>query len=129
MFEHHNQPLLHSLEWISRIIKSVWLAGIIVLSTLIIGIAGYHFIGGLAWVDAILESSMILGGMGAIAPMNTDAIKLFASIYALFSGFVVLTSAAIIIAPWLHRLLHHFHSTKGIADKNPKQQEIKHTKD
>jgi hypothetical protein len=75
-----------------------------------IGIVGYHVLGGLSWIDAVLEASMILGGMGTVAPMNNDAVKIFASVYALFSGFVALSSMAVIIGPWLHRLLHHLHA-------------------
>jgi hypothetical protein len=55
---------------------------------------------------------MILGGMGAIAPMTNDTVKLFASAYALLSGFVILSSAAIIVSPWLHRILHHLHKNE-----------------
>jgi len=105
-FERYSEPVLPHALWLRRICKSVWLAFVIILIALAIGVVGYHCIGGLPWVDAILESSMILGGMGAVAHMDTTAIKLFASAYALFSGFVVLTTAAIILAPWLHRLLH-----------------------
>lgn len=52
---------------------------------------------------------MILGGMGAVAPMHDDATKLFASFYAMFSGFVVLTTTGLLLAPWLHRLVYHTH--------------------
>ena len=94
----------------------MWLAAIVVTVALLIGVLGYHGLGGLSWVDSILEASMILGGMGAIAPMHNDAVKLFASGYALLSGLVVLSTTGIIMAPWLHRLLHHFHRQK--IDKN-----------
>jgi len=81
----------------------------LVLGSLSFGVLGYHLIGKLGWVDALLEASMILGGMGAIAPMHDDATKIFASFYALFSGFVVLTTTGLLLAPWLHRLLYHTH--------------------
>ena len=63
----------------------------------------------LGWIDALLEASMILSGMGPVAPMQNETVKIFASFYALISGFVLLTSASIVIAPVLHRFLHHFH--------------------
>ncbi len=109
-FEHHSQPLLPLSSWLIRVIKSIWLAFFIVVIALSIDILGYHNLGQLSWIDSILEASMILGGMGAIAPMKTDAVKLFASAYSLLSGLVVLSTMGIIIGPWLHRMLHHFHS-------------------
>ena len=73
------------------------------------GIIGYHFLGHLNWVDSLLEASMILGGMGPVAAMSNDEVKIFASLYALFSGLVILTTSGIILAPWLHRLMYHTH--------------------
>jgi hypothetical protein len=70
---------------------------------------GYHFIAGLAWVDAILNAAMILGGMGPVDPILTTEGKLFAAGYALFSGVVFLVAAGVFGAPLLHRILHHFH--------------------
>ncbi len=69
-------------------------------------------------MDALLEASMILGGMGAVAPMQTDAIKLFASFYALMSGLIIVTSTGIFLTPFLHRLLHHFHAEVKEAEED-----------
>lgn len=74
-----------------------------------IGILGYHDLVGQAWIDAVLNSAMILGGMGPVDPIHTDTGKLFAALYALFSGIVFLVAAGVIVAPLLHRVLHHFH--------------------
>ena len=70
---------------------------------------GYHMLGGLQWVDAFLEASMILGGMGPVNPLPSDAAKIFASFYALFSGVVFISVMGIMLAPLLHRVLHKFH--------------------
>jgi hypothetical protein len=75
----------------------------------LIGILGYRELEGMAWIDAILNAAMILGGMGPVDPLKTDAGKLFASFYALFSGIVFLVVASLLVAPIFHRLLHHFH--------------------
>jgi hypothetical protein len=85
----------------------------VVGGALAIGVLGYHYLGDISWIDSFLEASMILGGMGAISPMQNDAVKIFASVYALFSTFVVLGIAVILWAPWAHRLLHHFHAEIG----------------
>ena len=85
------------------------LAVAIVIFSLGSGMLGYHLVAHLAWMDAFLNASMILTGMGPVTPMTTDAGKLFAGIYALYSGVAFLTSVGIIAAPLLHRGLHRFH--------------------
>ena len=71
-----------------------------------IGVLGYHYIGELKWIDSIYNASMILTGMGPVNEMKTNAAKLFASIYAIFSGVIFLSTVAIFFAPFAHRLMH-----------------------
>lgn len=77
--------------------------------SLAIGSAGYHVFAGLDWLDATLNASMILTGMGPIAPLTTPGGKLFGIVYSLFSGVAFLTIAAVIMGPVVHRFLHRFH--------------------
>ena len=70
---------------------------------------GYHFLEGLSWLDALLNASMILSGMGQVTTLQTTAGKLFASFYALFSGVAFLTTVGVLLAPVFHRFLHKFH--------------------
>jgi hypothetical protein len=109
MYEHHSQPLISQAKWLLRLARSFRLALIVVGTALLIGILGYHFLGALGWVDSFLEAAMILGGEGPVAALQNDAVKIFASVYALFSGFVLLAAAGFVVAPILHRLMHHFH--------------------
>jgi hypothetical protein len=74
-----------------------------------LGILGYHFIAGFNWVDSLLNAAMILTGMGPVGTLNSDAAKLFASAYALFSGVVFITATGILLTPIFHRVLHRFH--------------------
>jgi hypothetical protein len=74
-----------------------------------IGVLGYHYINDLPWMDALLNASMILTGMGPIDAMKTDAAKLFASFYSIFSGVVFLSTVAVFLAPIAHRFLHKLH--------------------
>lgn len=74
-----------------------------------IGTVGYHEAGHLAWLDAFLNASMILSGMGPVDRMETETAKLFSALYALFSGLVFVGIMGIVLAPWVHRLLHRFH--------------------
>ena len=83
-------------------------AGIILFS-LCIGILGYHYLESLSWIDSLLNASMILGGMGPVNPLQTNAGKIFASFYALYSGIILLASVGILITPIFHRFLHRFH--------------------
>jgi hypothetical protein len=84
-----------------------WLfASVIVFVSLGIGVAGYCITEGLPFIDALLNASMILGGMGPVNELHTNAGKIFASFYALFSGMLFLVVAGIVIAPIAHRMLH-----------------------
>lgn len=109
MFERHHEPVIPHQQFLRRVLGSVVLAFGVVCASLGLGVLGYHFIAGLPWVDAFLNASMILGGMGPVDAIVGTAAKLFAGCYALFSGIVFLTTAAILFAPLVHRLLHHFH--------------------
>lgn len=109
MFERRKEPLLNRTQFLHRLGRHLFLAVGVLLLAWGIGIAGYHVIVGQAWIDAILNSAMILAGMGPVDPILTDAGKLFAAVYALFSGIVFLVAAGVLVAPLFHRLLHHFH--------------------
>ena len=88
----------------------------VIFGSLLIGILGYRFAGGLSWLDSLLNASMILGGMGPAGTLHTTAGKLFASFYALFCGVVFLLVAGIFWAPMAHRLMHKMHmEPKGSA--------------
>jgi hypothetical protein len=109
MYEPRKDALLSSAEFKSRVISHFLLALCIIAVALGIGVVGYHFIGGLDWVDSLLNASMILGGMGPVDEMHTTAAKLFASAYALFAGLVFIGIASLLMAPFAHRILHRFH--------------------
>jgi hypothetical protein len=85
------------------------LASVLVFGTLLLGIAGYHWIAGLEWIDSLLNASMILGGMGPVNELKTNAGKIFASVYAIFCGLVLVGAMGLVLAPILHRMLHKFH--------------------
>lgn len=70
---------------------------------------GYHYLGGLAWIDALVNASMILGGMGPVDQITSHAGKLFASAYALFSGLLFIGAASLVLTPFVHRIMHKLH--------------------
>ena len=111
MYEHHKEPLLPRRQFLRRVIRHGGVSALIILLSLGIGTAGYHFFAGLRWVDSLLNASMILTGMGPVSMLTTDAAKLFASFYALYSGIVFLAATGVILAPFLHRVMHRLHVT------------------
>ena len=82
---------------------------LILLAAAGLGTVGYHTLGGLHWVDAFLNASMILSGMGPVDRMETTTAKLFAALYALFSGLLFIGVIGVVVAPWVHRLFHWLH--------------------
>jgi hypothetical protein len=110
MYERRHEPLASRQDFLRRVARNAGFALVIFAGSLVVGIFGYHFLVGLAWIDALLNASMILGGMGPLDPVQTIVGKLFASFYALYSGLIVLAVAGLIFAPVFHRFLHHFHA-------------------
>ena len=109
MFEHHAQPLATQAEFAQRMLRyGLVTAGMIVFS-LGIGMLGYHYLESLSWIDSLLNASMILGGMGPVNALQTNAGKIFASFYALYSGIILLASVGILVTPIFHRFMHRFH--------------------
>jgi len=112
-FEHHRQPLASRHVFIRRLFRYIGYAALFLSASLSLGVLGYHYICSLSWVDALLDASMILSGMGPVSPIPNDAGKYFASAYAIFSGVAFLGTFSIIIAPVLHRVLHRLHLNDG----------------
>jgi len=112
MYEHRTEPLLSTPKFLKRVARH-WVAGFGVLGLgLGGGILGYHYIVGCNWIDSLLNASMILGGMGPVGePLKTTvAAKIFASLYALFSGLAFIGIVSVLLAPFVHRLLHRIHT-------------------
>ena len=109
IYERKDAPLVDRKTFARRVFRNFFISSIVIAISLFLGILGYHFIGDLGWIDSLLNSSMILTGMGPVDKMATDSGKLFASFYALFSGIVFLGTIGIVLAPILHRFIHKFH--------------------
>ena len=108
-YEHKKKPLLPARLFYTRMLNNFLLAAIIILISLSIGVAGYMLFANLKFVDALLNASMILGGMGPVDVLTSDAGKYFASFYSLFSGITFLSTVALLLAPAIHRTMHKFH--------------------
>ena len=109
MYEHHTHPLLPFRKFLGRMFRSGAVAGAVLAFSLGVGMIGYRVTESLPWLDAFDNATMILSGMGPLAPLRTVGGKVFAGCYALYSGVVFVTSIGIMGAPLLHRLLHRLH--------------------
>lgn len=109
MFEHHTEPLATQAEFAQRMLRYGLVTAGIILFSLGIGMLGYHYLESLSWIDSLLNASMILGGMGPVNALQTNAGKIFASFYALYSGIILLASVGVLAAPIFHRFMHRFH--------------------
>src|SRR5215467_10458673 len=109
MYEHRTEGLLPWRQFVRRVRRHSWIAGLLLLFSLGIGTLGFHWFSGQEWIDAFLNASMLLSGMGPVGEFHSFRGKIFASFYALYSGIVFLGAAALLLAPLVHRVLHKLH--------------------
>lgn len=114
-WEHHSEPLATHRVFLGRMGRQILLVGSLVAGTLLIGITGYMLISDLDFVDSFLESSMLLSGAGPLYTErnSSNELKMFSSLFALFSTLVVVSSVGILAAPVVHRVLHRLHVERG----------------
>ena len=108
-FERHRQPLLSRRAFLIRLGNNVLVALALALGSVALGMVGYRLTEGMDWLDAFLNASMILSGMGPVGELSHPAAKLFAGCYALYSGLLVIIATGIILAPVIHRVGHSLH--------------------
>ena len=118
MYEPRGSPLVSRNVFLLRLVNHFGIACLVVLGSLACGMTGYVYFERLSWLDAFLNASMLLGGMGPVDKPATREGKLFAGIYALYAGLVFLVAVAIVLAPVLHRLLHRFHWADDDASRD-----------
>lgn len=109
MYEHRKTLLLSRAQFLRRVVQHGGVSVLLIGVSLWIGTAGYHAFAKLDWIDSFLNASMILTGMGPVDSMTTDSAKLFASVYALYSGIVFLAAVGVLFLPFFHRVLHKLH--------------------
>jgi hypothetical protein len=103
------KPLPSQQTYRRHLLTSGSVGLVLILISLAIGMAGYAYFENIGFIDAFLNASMILSGMGPVLNPKTDGGRIFAGFYALYSGFAVLAIAAIMFAPVVRRFLHRFH--------------------
>lgn len=108
-----DKPLMPRDQFLRRLAANVAISLCLGLVSLAAGMAGYRYFEHLSWVDAFLNASMLLGGMGPVTTPLTQSGKIFAGVYALYSGVVFLLGASFVLGPVAHRFLHKFHLADG----------------
>lgn len=108
-FEHRAQPLLPKEEFLRRQGAATAISLSLLIIWILLGMAGYHLLAGFSWIDSFLNAAMIVGGMGPVGLLDSSPAKLFAGIYAILSGVILLGLFGVIAAPAYHRFLHKFH--------------------
>ena len=83
--------------------------GALMLIALAIGMAGYGYFEGMVAIDGFVNTAMVLSGMGPVEDSRTFGGKIFSGAFAVFSGFVIIVGAGVILVPIFHRVLHRFH--------------------
>jgi hypothetical protein len=108
-YEHCVQKPLPRRHFINRLVLHAAWGGVAIAASDLLGTLGYHHFAGFNWVDSFLNASMLLGGMGPVGELPNDSAKVFAALFALYSGLVFILLAGLMLAPVFHRVLHHFH--------------------
>lgn len=109
IYEHKTHPPIPQRRFVQRVLLHITFVFVLLVISLLIGMAGYAHFEGLPWRDAFLNSAMLMGGMGPVDAPKTDGGKLFAGFYALYAGLVLLIAVALLLTPLLHRMMHKFH--------------------
>ena len=112
-YESRNQPLASMQRYAWRVAASFLIAALLIGGSLLAGMWGYAHFEGMSSIDAFLNAAMILSGMGPADQLKSDAGKLFAGCYALYSGLIIVLASGIVLAPIVHRILHRFHVEDG----------------
>lgn len=98
-----------SRRFAHHVARQAGYATALVAASVLLGMAGYHWIASYAWIDAFLNACMLLGGMGPVGELPNDGAKLFAGAFALYSGLVFLVVTVLTLTPVFHWVLHRFH--------------------
>lgn len=109
MYEQKTLQPLGQSNFLFRLLMHFLLSLGLMMGSLGIGMSGYMYFEHFSSVDAFLNTAMLLGGMGPVNPPLTESGKLFAGVFALYAGLIFIVSGAIVITPFVHRVLHIFH--------------------
>ena len=108
-YERRHQPLATRAVFRRRVAHHAAFALLAVVISVALGTLGYHAIGHQSWIDSFLNACMLLGGMGQVGDLTTPGGKVFAALFALYAGLFFIAVSGLLLAPFLHRVVHHYH--------------------
>jgi hypothetical protein len=100
---------LHRRALITRLLQHFAISLLLLVASLAIGIWGYRHYEHVSWTDAFLNSAMLLGGMGPVKTDLSEGGKVFAGLYALYSGLMVIGVTGLLLAPGVHFMMKRVH--------------------
>jgi hypothetical protein len=117
MYEHRKQRLLSWREFLLRLAGHGVFALLLVSGSLGLGVLGFHLLSRQSWLDAFMNSAMLLGGMGPIGDMGKTSGKIFAAFYALYAGLVFIAVSGLLFTPVFHRVMHRLHIDESAVER------------
>lgn len=118
IFEHHKEPLVSKSVFLRRVFKCGGVAFLLLAVTISMGVAVYHYVEKLSWINSFMNSIMVMTGLGLVDTLQTNTAKVFTCFYAIITAIVFYMVLAIIFAPLIHRFLHEFHLEIGREGEN-----------
>lgn len=116
--EHRSERVLGRRHFAARMGLAIALWAAVTIAGLAVGMAGYAYFEGMGLVDSFVNAAMILSGMGVFDDLKNPDSKIFAGLYAMLSGLIILIAATFILAPVFHRVLHSFHVEDDRAERD-----------
>jgi hypothetical protein len=110
-FEHRSEPIAPRHRFLGRVLANIGVAFVVIGAFVVAGAAAYHFFlrpDGNFW-NAIHRASMIITGMGPVEPPGEGPEKAFVDVYAIISTLVLTAVLGIVLAPFVHRVMHYLH--------------------
>jgi hypothetical protein len=121
MYEPRSAPLLPWPRFVRRLARHGGYVGVLLTVSMLVGTAGFHYLAGQSPIDALLNTAMLLGGMGPVGDIRFTGGKLFAAVFSRYAGLFFLTAGTILMAPLLHRLMHKFHAEETLRSKSDRE--------
>jgi hypothetical protein len=116
--EHRTERVIGRRRFAGRMGLAIGIWAALNLAGLGIGMIGYAYFEGMGFTDSFVNAAMILSGMGVFDNLKNPDSKIFAGLYALMSGLLILVATSFILAPVFHRVLHRFHVEESRRDQN-----------
>ena len=121
-FEGQHEKLISNRQFVARMVRFAILGLTIEIAVIVIGALGFHYIGGLKWLDGALNATMVITGNGPAFTPHSEGAKLFQILFSLIGVICFILILSVMLVPALHRVLHHFHVAPDDSAMKPKKE-------